>query len=86
MKDYSLKHARMVEEMFKAGVENEVQGLLERWLRGGKMTDAEAMMASIDMFGAGVDTVSINLTNGIGIIGYYNFDRDTACPHANIKM
>ena len=29
------------------------------------MTDAEAMMASIDMFGAGVDTVSINLTNGI---------------------
>ena len=28
MKDYSLKHARMVEEMFKTGVENEVQGLL----------------------------------------------------------
>ena len=38
--------------------ENEVQGLLEQWLREGKMSVEEALMLSADMFFAGVDTVS----------------------------
>ena len=42
----------------KAGEETSVQGLLEQWLREGKMTEAEAIMASGDLFAAGVDTVS----------------------------
>ena len=36
---------------------SEVQGLLEQWLREGKMTEEEALMLSADMFFAGVDTV-----------------------------
>ena len=44
----------------EAGEENEIQGLLEQWLRAGKLSQAEALMTSIDMFFAGVDTVSYN--------------------------
>ena len=35
----------------------EVQGLLEQWLREGKMTEEEALMNAADLFFAGVDTV-----------------------------
>ena len=55
-----MKHTGAVREKVKVGEESEVQGLLEQWLREDKMTEAEALMTSADMFGAGVDTVSIN--------------------------
>ena len=38
--------------------ESEVRGLLEQWLREGKMTEELALMLSADMFSAGVDTVN----------------------------
>ena len=55
-----MKHTGAVREKVKVGEESEVQGLLEQWLREDKMTEAEALMTSADMFSAGVDTVSIN--------------------------
>ena len=43
--------------MIKAGEERPVQGLLEQWLREGKMNENEAVMTSTSMFTAGVDSV-----------------------------
>ena len=57
--EYGMKHAKRVQQEIEAGKEeSEVQGLLEQWLREGKLTEAEALQSSVDMFGAGVDTVS----------------------------
>lgn len=59
LEEYGLKHAEKVRQEIEAGKEeSKVQGLLEQWLREGKMTEAEALMTSTDMFAAGVDTVS----------------------------
>ena len=53
-----MKHAEKVRQKIEAGEEeSEVQGLLEQWLREGKMNEEEALMLSADMFFAGVDTV-----------------------------
>ena len=56
--NYGMKHAKEVQKMVKAGEESPVQGLLEQWLREGKMDEHEAVMTSTSMFIAGVDTVS----------------------------
>ena len=57
-KKYGLKHAEKVHRKIESGEEGgEVQGLLEQWLREGKMTEEEALMNAADMFSAGVDTV-----------------------------
>ena len=57
-KEYGLKHAERVRRKIESGEEGEeVQGLLEQWLREGKMTEEEALMTAADMFFAGVDTV-----------------------------
>ena len=53
-----MKYADKVLKMIKAGEERPVQGLLEQWLREGKMDEVEAVMASTSMFAAGVDSVS----------------------------
>ena len=58
IKNYSLKNAEEMMKAIRAGKETPDQGLLEQWLREGKMTEAEAIMASGDMFAAGVDSVS----------------------------
>ena len=58
MKEYGLKHAEEARQRIEAGEESEVQGLLEQWMTEGKLTQAEALMTSSDMFGAGVDSVS----------------------------
>ena len=63
--NYGMKHAKEVEKMVKAGEESPVQGLLEQWLREGKMDEHEAVMTSTSMFTAGVDTVSINIVSVI---------------------
>ena len=55
-----MKHAERVWEKIKAGEESEVQGLLEQWLREGKMTETEALLSATDMFTAGVDSVSLS--------------------------
>ena len=57
LREFGLKHAEGVRQRIEAGEESEVQGLLEQWLRAGRMSQAEALMTSTDMFGAGVDTV-----------------------------
>ena len=58
-KEYGLKHAERVRRKIESGEEGEeVQGLLEQWLRERKMTEEEALMNAADMFFAGVDTVS----------------------------
>ena len=54
-----MKQAEKVHRKIESGEEGEVQGLLEQWLREGKMTEEEALMNSADMFFAGVDTVSM---------------------------
>ena len=53
-----MEHAERVWKKIKAGEESEVQGLLEQWLREGKMTETEALLSATDMFTAGVDSVS----------------------------
>ena len=41
----------------EAGEESETVGLLEQWLREGKLSQEQAISESIGMFIAGVDTV-----------------------------
>ena len=48
----------------------EVQGLLEQWLREGKMTEEEALMNAADMFFAGVDTVRIHVVVLLTVTNY----------------
>ena len=57
VKSYGMEHAERVWKKIEAGEESEVQGLLEQWLRGGKMTESEALSLATDLFTAGVDTV-----------------------------
>ena len=53
-----MKHAEKVHQKIEAGEEeSELQGLLEQWLREGKMNTKEALSLSSGMFFAGVDTV-----------------------------
>ena len=54
-----MKYANEVVKMIEAGEERPVQGLLEQWLKQGKMTEREAIMSSTSMFSAGVDSVSV---------------------------
>ena len=56
--NYGMKYANEVQKMVEAGEERPVQGLLEQWLREGKMGEREAVMSSTSMFTAGIDTVS----------------------------
>lgn len=65
-----MKFAKEVWKMVEAGEERPVQGLLEQWLREGKMTEREAVMSSNNMFIAGVDTVSFNNKNCKGSTVY----------------
>ena len=62
-----MKHAEEVQKMVKAGEESPVQGLLEQWLREGKMDEHEAIVTSTSMFTGGVDTVSINIDNRLSV-------------------
>ena len=56
-----MKHAENVCQKIESGEEeSEVQGLLEQWLREGKMNVEEALSLSTGMFFAGVDTVNSN--------------------------
>ena len=44
--------------LVKAGKESSTPGLLEQWLREGKLSEEEAVTEAIQLFPAGVDTVS----------------------------
>ena len=55
------KEAGRLYSRLNAGEESEVPGLLEQWLREGKMSEEEALNESVGMFLAGVDTVIIIL-------------------------
>ena len=52
-----MKHAKRVQQKIQSGEESEVQGLLEQWLRDGRLTETEALVSATDMFTAGVDSV-----------------------------
>ncbi len=52
-----MKHAKRVHQKIQSGEESEVQGLLEQWLRDGRLTEMEALLSATDMFTAGVDSV-----------------------------
>ena len=41
----------------ESGEESKTPGLLEQWLKEGKMTEEEAMTESVGIFVAGIDTV-----------------------------
>ena len=56
--------AREMEKLcarLEKGEENETPGLLEQWLREGKMTEEEAFMEASYIFAAAVDTVNGNV-------------------------
>ena len=65
--NYGMKYAKQVRKMVEAGEEKPIQGLLEQWLREGRMSETEAVMSSTSMFAAGVDSVSF-LSSKIGSI------------------
>ena len=54
---FGMKHAKRVQQKIQSGEESEVQGLLEQWLRDGRLTEMEALLSATDMFTAGVDSV-----------------------------
>ena len=47
----------------ESGEESEAPGMLEQWLREGKVSEEQAINESVGMFIAGVDTV--NMTCGV---------------------
>ena len=53
------KEADRLYSRLNAGEESKVPGLLEQWLREGKMSEEEALNESVGMFLVGVDTVII---------------------------
>ena len=53
-----MKQAERVRQKIKTGEQSEVQGLLEQWLREGRVTETEALLSATDMFTAGVDSVN----------------------------
>ena len=58
IREFGAKHAEKATAKINSGEEpGEVQGLLEQWLREGKMSRDEAIISSADMFFAGVHTV-----------------------------
>ena len=63
-----MKQAKRVHQKIKSGEESEVQGLLEQWLRDGKLTEMEALLSATDMFTAGVD--SVRICNSMIIVQY----------------
>ena len=72
-----MKHAEEAQQRIEAGEENEVQGLLEQWLRGRRMTETEALLSATDMFTAGVDSVkkmviAVRQENVLTILFYTN--------------
>lgn len=52
-----MKHAKRVHQKIQSGEESEIQGLLEQWLRDGRLSELEALLSATDMFTAGVDSV-----------------------------
>ena len=69
------KEADRLYSRLNAGEESEVPGLLEQWLREGKMSEEEALNESVGMFLAGVDTVIIIL---IVLMVHFNIIYQTA--------
>ena len=57
MYSYGLKYAEELQA--KGPRTDDAMGLLEEWLTQGKMSQDRAILMSIDMFAAGVDTVSL---------------------------
>ena len=57
MYSYGMKHVQDVQA--KGEKVDGAVGLLEQWLREGKISKDHAIAMSIDMFGAGADTVSV---------------------------
>ena len=57
MSSYAKKEADKVFSRLQSGEESETPGLLEQWLREGKLSEQEAIAESVSMFAAGVDTV-----------------------------
>ena len=59
MYEVGIKFCKEVEEKIERGEEeSEVQGLLEQWLREGKLEKQDAIMQAVDGFSAGLETVS----------------------------
>ena len=73
-----MKHAERVRQKIKYGDESEVQGLLEQWLREGKVDETEALLSATDMFTAGVDSVCEIIQY------YYTYTTDTYCRQLSL--
>ena len=59
MYEVGIKFCKEVEEKIERGEEeSEVQGLLEQWLREGKLEKQDAIMQAVDGFSAGLESVS----------------------------
>ena len=54
----TLKEMRNLYSRLEAGEESEAPGMLELWLREGKLTEEEIILEAGQIFVAGVDTVS----------------------------
>ncbi len=55
----SKKEIKRLYARLEAGEESETPGLLEQWLREGKISEEQAISEAIGTFAAGVDTVGL---------------------------
>jgi cytochrome P450 len=58
MREISREELDKLYSKLEAGEESESPGLMEQWLKEGKISEEEAMATAATMFVAGVDTVS----------------------------
>ena len=58
MQKRSIAEAEKIYEQVAAGKTNEVPGLLEQWLREGKMSEKDAIYEAAGLFSTAIDSVS----------------------------
>ncbi len=61
MQNVSRKELEKLKKRSEKGQESETPGLLEQWLKEGKISEEEAIAEAINSFAAGVDTVHTSI-------------------------
>ena len=73
-----MKEMKDLYSRLEAGEESEAPGLLEQWLREGKLSEDEALNEAVSAFTAGVDTVS-SVLNQLTSLLYLLADCEPEC-------
>ncbi len=79
----SRKEIKRLYARLEAGEESETPGLLEQWLREGKISEEQAISEAISTFGAGVDTVGL-VANRPNLVVFVSTRLRTRVPSCSI--